>query len=60
MGIPIAKRRPYVTGQRVAYAPAGAETGGAATDTIPRPTPPVCQAHDKKIYNFFEVFRAAS
>ena len=21
---------------------------------------PVCQAHDKKIYNFFEVFRAAS
>ena len=39
MGIPIAKRRPYVTGQRVAYAPAGAETGGAATDTIPRPAP---------------------
>lgn len=39
MGIPIAKRRPYVTRQRVAYAPAGAETGGAATDTIPRPAP---------------------
>ena len=39
MGIPIAKRRPYVTGQRVAYAPAGAETGWAATDTIPRPAP---------------------
>ena len=39
MAIPIAKRRPYVTGQRVAYAPAGAETGGAATDTIPRPAP---------------------
>ena len=39
MGIPIAKRRPYVTGQCVAYAPAGAETGGAATDTIPRPAP---------------------
>ena len=39
MGIPIAKRRPYVTGQRVTYAPASAETGGAATDTIPRPAP---------------------
>ena len=39
MGIPIAKRRPYVTGQRIAYAPVGAETGGAATDTIPRPAP---------------------
>ena len=39
MGISIAKRRPYVTGQHIAYAPAGAETGGAATDTIPRPAP---------------------
>ena len=44
MGIPIAKRRPYVTGQRVAYAPAGAETGGAATDTIPR-SPPHLRDH---------------
>ena len=42
MGIPIAKRRPYVTGQRVTYAPASAETGGAATDTIPRPAPHLC------------------
>ena len=39
MGVPVTNRRPYVTGQRVAYAPAGAETGGAATDTIPRPAP---------------------
>ena len=39
MGIPLTHRRPHVTGQRVAYAPAGAETGGAATDTIPRPAP---------------------
>ena len=31
---PIAHRRPHVPGQRVAYAPAGAETGGAATDTL--------------------------
>ena len=50
MGIPIAHRRPHVTGQRPAHAPAGAETGGTATDPIPRPAPPVCQAHDKKIF----------
>ena len=34
MGIPIAHRRPHVTGQRPAHAPAGAETGGTATDTL--------------------------
>ena len=39
MGIPIAHRRPHVPGQRPAHAPAGAETSGAATDTIPRPAP---------------------
>ena len=50
MGIPIAHRRPHVTGQRAAHAPAGSETGWAATDTIPRPASPVCQAHDKKIF----------
>ena len=37
MGIPIANRRPHVPGQRPAHAPAGAETGRTATDTIPRP-----------------------
>ena len=35
VGIPIAHRRPYVTGQRVAYAPAGSETGWAAPHPIP-------------------------
>ena len=30
MGVPVTNRRPYVTGQRPAHAPAGAETGGAA------------------------------
>ena len=34
VGVPIAKRRPYVPGQRPAHAPAGAETGGTATDTL--------------------------
>ena len=37
MGIPIAHRRPHVTGQRAAHAPAGAETGGPPKDTFPRP-----------------------
>ena len=50
MGIPIAKRRPYVPGQRAAYAAESAETGGAAPHPLSRPPPPVCQAHDKK-YN---------
>ena len=36
MGIPIAKRRPHVPGQRPAHAPAGAETGGTAPHPIPR------------------------
>ena len=36
MGIPIAKRRPYVPGQRAAYAAESAETGGAAPHPIPR------------------------
>ena len=35
MGIPVTHRRPHVAGQRPAYAPAGAETGGTATDTLP-------------------------
>ena len=39
MGVPVTHRRPYVPGQCPAYAPAGAETGRAATDTIPRPAP---------------------
>ena len=39
MGIPIAHRRPHVTGQRPAYAPAGAETGWAAPHPIPRSPP---------------------
>ena len=39
MGIPIAHRRPYVTGQRPAHAPAGAETGRAAPHPIPRSPP---------------------
>ena len=39
MGIPITHRRPHVTGQRVAHAPAGAETGRTATDTLSRPAP---------------------
>ena len=36
MGIPVTHRRPHVTGQRAAHAPAGAETGGAAPHPIPR------------------------
>ena len=28
MGVPVTNRRPHVTGQRPAHAPAGAETGG--------------------------------
>ena len=39
MGISIAKRRPHVPGQRVAHAPAGAGTGGAAPHPISRPAP---------------------
>ena len=39
MGIPIAKRRPHVPGQRPAHAPAGAETGWAAPHPIPRSPP---------------------
>ena len=35
VGIPIAKRRPHVPGQRPANAPAGAETSGAAPHPIP-------------------------
>ena len=35
MGIPVTHRRPYVTGQRPAYAAKSAETGGIATDTLP-------------------------
>ena len=35
--MPIAHRRPHVTGQRAAHAPAGAETGGPPKDTFPRP-----------------------
>ena len=35
VGIPIAHRRPHVTGQRAAHAPAGAETGGAAPHPLP-------------------------
>ena len=35
VGISIAHRRPYVTGQRPAYAAKSAETGGIATDTLP-------------------------
>ena len=34
MGVPVTNRRPYVTGQRPAHAPAGAETGGAATHPL--------------------------
>ena len=30
MGVPVTHRRPHVTGQRAAHAPAGAETGRAA------------------------------
>lgn len=41
MGISIAHRRPYVTGQRPAYAAKSAETGGIATDTIVRNLTPV-------------------
>ena len=36
MGIPVPNGRPHVTGQRVAYAPAGVETSGAAPHPIPR------------------------
>ena len=36
MGIPIAKRRPHVTGQRPAHAPAGTKASGAAPHPIPR------------------------
>lgn len=50
MGVPIARRRPHVAGQRAAHAPAGAETSGATPHPLPRPAPPVCQAHDKKIF----------
>ena len=42
MGIPIAHRRPHVAGQRAAYAPAGAETGGPPENTLPRPAPHLC------------------
>ena len=37
MDIPVPRRRPHVTGQRSAHAPAGAETGWAAPHPIPRP-----------------------
>ena len=37
MGVSLTKRRPHVSGQRVTYAPAGAETGWAAPHPIPRP-----------------------
>ena len=50
MGVSVPDGRPHVAGQRPAYAAKSAETRGAATDTIPRPAPPVCQAHDKKIF----------
>lgn len=33
-----------------------AEREWSAQDSIPRLAPPVCQAHDKKIYNFFWSF----
>ena len=39
VGIPIAKRRPYVTGQRAAHAAKSAETGGTAPHPIPRSPP---------------------
>ena len=47
MGVPVTHRRPYVPGQRAAYAAESAETGGAAPHPIPRSPSPVCQAHDK-------------
>ena len=42
MGIPIAKRRPHVAGQRPAHAPAGAETGWATPHPIPRSPSHLC------------------
>ena len=36
MGVSLTKRRPHVSGQRVAYAPAGSETSWAASHPIPR------------------------
>ena len=39
VNIPIADRRPHVTGQRSAHAPESAEASGAATHPLPRPAP---------------------
>ena len=39
MGVPVTNRRPHVPGQRIAHAPAGAETGRAAPHPIPRSPP---------------------
>ena len=39
MGVPVTHRRPHVTRQRPAHAPAGAETGRAAPHPIPRSPP---------------------
>ena len=36
MGVPVTNRRPHVTGQRSAYAPAGTKASGAAPHPIPR------------------------
>ena len=47
--ISLSQWRAYLAGQRAEYAPPGAEAGRAALCAVPRPAPPVCQAHDKKI-----------
>ena len=39
MGVSLTKRRTHVAGQRSAYAPAGAETGGVAKGAFSRPAP---------------------
>ena len=39
MGVPVTHWRPYVTGQRPAHAPAGAETSGSTEDTLSWPAP---------------------
>ena len=39
MGIPIAHRRPHVTGQRAAHAPKSPKASGSTEDTLSRPPP---------------------
>ena len=58
LGVPIARRRPDLSGQRPAYAPPGAEAGGIASGQVPRsaahvrnPGPPERGGHQDGVRN---------